>query len=156
MRFRLVLLLLLPCAAIAEDTKPSIAQLSWLTGCWQSEGTTRVVREQWMPPAADLMLGMSRIVVRDRAVEFEFMQIRQLESGEIVFTAKPSGQPEATFKLVKAETAEVIFENPQHDFPQRVIYRAEGTDTLTGRIEGKLRNEEKAVSFPMKRVRCEE
>ena len=102
------------------------------------------------------MLGISRTVADGKTVEFEFMQIRQEASGEIRFIAKPSGQPETTFKLIKGSAREVIFENPQHDFPQRVIYRLQSDGSLVGRIEGVSKGKEKAVDFPMSRERCDE
>ncbi len=95
------------------------------------------------------MLGISRTIADGKTVEFEFMQIRQETNGEILFIAKPSGQPEATFKLIKGSDREVIFENPQHDFPQRVIYRLQSDGSLLGRIEGVSKGKEKAVDFPM-------
>lgn len=102
------------------------------------------------------MLGISRTVAEGKTVEFEFMQIREDASGEILFIAKPSGQPEATFKLIKGSAREVIFENPQHDFPQRVIYRLQSDGSLLGRIEGVSKGKEKSVDFPMSRARCDE
>lgn len=102
------------------------------------------------------MLGISRTIAEGKTVEFEFMQIRQETGGNILFIAKPSGQPETTFKLVKGSAREVIFENPQHDFPQRVIYRLESADSLVGRIEGVSKGKERSVDFPMSRARCDE
>ncbi len=102
------------------------------------------------------MLGISRTVADGKTVEFEFMQIREETNGEILFIAKPSGQPEATFKLIKGSAREVIFENPQHDFPQRVIYRLQDDGSLLGRIEGVSKGKEKSVDFPMNRARCDE
>ena len=102
------------------------------------------------------MLGISRTVADGKTIEFEFMQIRQEASGNIVFIAKPSGQPEATFKLIKGSATEVVFENPQHDFPQRVIYRLQGEGSLLGRIEGVSKAKEKAADFPMTRASCDE
>ena len=102
------------------------------------------------------MLGISRTVADGKTVEFEFMQIREEANGEICFIAKPSGQPEATFKLIKGNAREVIFENPQHDFPQRIIYRLQIDGSLVGRIEGVSKGKEKAFDFPMSRVRCDE
>ena len=102
------------------------------------------------------MLGISRTVADGKTVEFEFIQIRQEASGAILFIAKPSGQPAATFKLIKGSTREVVFENPQHDFPQRVIYRLQNDGSLLGRIEGTSKGKEKAVDFPMTRARCDE
>ena len=83
-------------------------------------------------------------------------RFEQEANGEIRFIAKPSGQPETTFKLIKGSAREVIFENPQHDFPQRVIYRLQSDGSLVGRIEGVSKGKEKAVDFPMSRERCDE
>ena len=102
------------------------------------------------------MLGLGRTVAEGKTVEFEFMQIRQEANGSIFFIAKPSGQPEATFRLIRGSDREVIFENPQHDFPQRVIYRLQSDGSLLGRIEGVSRGKETAVDFPMSRERCDE
>jgi hypothetical protein len=102
------------------------------------------------------MLGISRTVADGKTVEFEFTRIHQEPSGEIFFTAKPSGQPEATFKMIKGSANEVIFENPQHDFPQRVIYRLQSDGSLLGRIEGASKGKERSVDFPMIRTRCQD
>jgi len=91
------------------------------------------------------MFGISRTVADGKTMEFEFMQIRQEPGGGILFIAKPSGQPEATFKLIKGGDREVIFENPQHDFPQRVIYRLQSDGSLLGRIEGVSKGKEKSA-----------
>ena len=50
---------------------------------------------------------------------------------------------------------EVIFENPDHDFPQRVIYRLISDEDLLGRIEGMIDGKERAVDFPLKNIDCE-
>lgn len=101
------------------------------------------------------MLGMSRTIAGDKTLEFEFMQIRQEDGGDIFFIASPSGQKETRFKLIKTSAREVVFENPTHDFPHRVIYRSESEDVLLGRIEGTNKGKEKAVDFPMKRALCD-
>ena len=109
-----------------------------------------------MKPGGRTMLGMSRTIAGDRTVEFEFMRIQQEEGGAVYLMAIPSGQREARFKLTKVSAKEVVFENPAHDFPQRVIYRFDGKDSLNGRIEGTSKGKEKALDLPMKRVPCDE
>ena len=101
------------------------------------------------------MLGVSHTVADGKTVEFEFMQIREEANGQIRFIARPSGQPETTFQLIKGSAREVIFENPQHDFPQRVIYRLESDGSLVGRIEGISKGKEKSIDFPMSREQCD-
>jgi hypothetical protein len=149
-------LLLSVTLALAQEPAFTINELAWLKGCWTSNRNDRTITEHWLKPAGGTMLGISRTVADGKTVEFEFMQIRQETNGEIRFIAKPSGQPEATFKLIKGGAREVIFENPQHDFPQRVIYRLQSDGSLLGRIEGVSKGKEKAIDFPMSRERCDE
>ena len=99
------------------------------------------------------MLGMSRTVVGDKATEFEFLQIRQ-QGPDVFYVAKPSGQAEASFKLIRHSDREAIFENSQHDFPQRIIYRLQHDGGLAARIEGKMNGADSGIDFPMKRVAC--
>jgi len=134
----------------------SIAELAWLKGCWSSEGKERQTTEQWLKPGGENMLGVSRTIARGKTVEFEFMQIWEEENGEIFFIAQPSGQKQTRFKLSTIGSREVVFENPTHDFPQRVIYRLVEDGSLLGRIEGVIQGKKKTVDFPMKRISCDE
>lgn len=146
--------LLLAVFVSAQDQKPALDDFAWLAGCWERSGKGREVVEQWMKPAGDLMLGMSRTVVNGRAGEFEFLQIRERADG-IFYIAIPSGQKETAFKLVKHAAREAVFENPEHDFPQRIIYRLEKDGALAARIEGMVQGELKAVDFPYQRAKCD-
>ena len=147
----LLLMLLVHVAAHATDEE--LAKLSWLAGCWKGEAGEPGSIEQWMSPAGGTMLGMSRTVKQGRTIEFEFMQIRTTDDGSLVFIARPSGQTEATFRLLRLSETEVVFENPQHDFPQRIAYRY-GGGRLRARIEGKRDGGIRAIEFPMTRVSC--
>jgi hypothetical protein len=150
------LFLLLPGSSFAQEKTFTINDLAWLKGCWSLNRNGRETTEHWLKPAGGTMLGISRTVADGKTVEFEFTQIRQEPNGDIFFIAKPSSQPEATFKMTKSSAHEVIFENPQHDFPQRVIYRLQCDGSLLGRIEGVSKGKEKAVDFPMTRARCDD
>lgn len=156
LRITLLCLLLSFGLVLAQEKPFTINDLAWLKGCWRLSRNGRETTEHWMKPAGGTMLGISRTVADGKTVEFEFTQIRQDTSGEILFIAKPSGQPEAIFKMIKGNANEVIFENPQHDFPQRVIYRLQGDGSLLGRIEGVSKGKEKSVDFPMARARCDD
>ena len=133
----------------------SIADLDWLAGCWSSVGGEAGSGEQWMPPAGGTLLGVSRTVKNGRTVAHEFMQIREVEPGKIAFIAHPSGQSEASFPLARAGEREVVFENPAHDFPQRVLYKLDGEGVLRASIEGLSKGQPKTIEFPMKKVDCE-
>lgn len=83
------------------------------------------------------------------------MQLRVGQDGKLNFIAAPSGQKETVFAAVSQTNAEVIFENPNHDFPQRVIYSQQTTDRLVARIEGTQSGTLRSVEFPMRRTECD-
>jgi hypothetical protein len=133
----------------------SLEELAWLSGCWRSDDGKRQITEQWTKLAGNMLLGMSHTVVDGKTRAFEFIRIVQEENGDIFLVAAPSGQAKARFKLARVADNEARFENPAHDFPQRIIYRRDG-DSLTGRIEGTSKGKDRAVDFPLKRVSCDD
>jgi hypothetical protein len=144
--------------AIVAQVAPSemsvrIDRVAWLHGCWEQVGAQRIVEEQWMAPRAGSMLGMGRTVRDGTLLEYESVTIRE-DAGGLVYEARPSGQPPASFRMKTLSSDAVVFENPQHDFPQRVGYRRDGADQITGWIEGTSNGRARRTEFPYRRARC--
>jgi Domain of unknown function (DUF6265) len=131
-----------------------IDQLAWMSGCWTASNAEPGSIEYWSSPQGGVMLGASKTVKGGKTVAHEFIQIRTLDSGKLAFIAKPSGQSEATFTLVSVSTNEIVFENPQHDFPQRISYRLVKAGELLARIEGTRNGKQRAIDYPMSKVPC--
>ena len=142
---------MIPVAALPG----AIDDLAWLSGCWMSSNQEPGSAEHWMLPAGGTMIGMNRTVRGGKTVAFEFMRIVEQEDGGLEFIASPSGQNTTGFTMTNVSNREVIFENPDHDFPQRIIYRLVSDEELLGRIEGRIDGIERAADFPMKKVDCE-
>lgn len=158
---RLLVAAMLPAILCAADPKPAapvtaavaINQLSWLAGHWRMEKGGRVVEEQWMAPAAGVMLGMSRTISRGKVIEHEFLQIREGPGGALYYVALPSGQKEAAFQVKTLSATEAVFENLQHDFPQRISYALQADGSLLAAIEGPGKDGQvRRIEFPFKRT----
>lgn len=149
-----LLLLLSPGPAHAQaPAPPSLDAVSWMAGCWSFTAGDRTVDEQWMRPAAGVMLGMSRARRGERLTSLEFSLLR-IDSGRLVYEARPEGQAGAVFPLISATAGEAVFENTAHDFPQRIIYRRDGSHGLKARIEGPGPAGVRGVDYPFARVAC--
>jgi len=109
-----------------------------------------------MPPAGGTMFAVSRIVQDGRTVAFEYLRIAETDTHSLTLFASPSRQQPAQFDLTSLTKTEVVFENPEHDFPQRIIYRLSDEDHLLGRVEGQSDGQLVAIDFPMTRVDCED
>jgi hypothetical protein len=126
--------------------------LGWLAGCWEMRRGPRVTLEMWMPPAGNLMLGASRTLNNGAVREFEQLRL-EWRDDRLVYTALPSGQSEASFTSATKPEGGFAVENLTHDYPQRVIYKGRGSDSLVARIEAG--DGSKGVEFPMRRVSCD-
>ena len=146
-------LLVFPSSPRAQDS--DLASLSWLAGCWASESGETGSGEQWTPLAGGTMLGLGRTIKDGKTVEYEFLQIRKNTEGKVVYVALPSRQKETTFTATSVAESSVTFENPQHDFPQSIVYRLLPGNRLVVRIEGKQDGHVRGVDFPMRRVPCD-
>lgn len=143
-----------PIMAAAQVPPSPIDRLAWLAGCWAAERGETGSGELWTTPAGGTMFGIGRTVRGGRTAEHEFMEIRAGADGTLVFIALPSGQRETTFTLAQQGEREVMFENPQHDFPTRVAYRLQPDDRLIARIEGVREGQPRGIDFTFKRMSC--
>lgn len=153
-RTAFVALAVLAIGLVAE-AQPEIEKIAWLAGCWKSENAEPGSGEHWMPLAGGTMFGMSRTVRQGKTVEFEFVELRYLPDGKLAYIAHPSGQQTTAFPLLRISDSEVVFENPEHDFPQRIAYAREGESKLRARIEGVRNGALRVIEFPLSRVPCD-
>jgi hypothetical protein len=151
--FAAALLLAVHFGAAAQAV--GIQSMAWLQGCWKIDTPERVVEEQWGSPRAGSMLGSSRTVRGNKLVAHEFVLLR--ERGEqFAYEVQPSGQAPTVFLSVTLGESSVVFENLQHDFPQRVAYERRGNELLAW-IEGPRPGQPgqmRRIEYPYRRVAC--
>jgi hypothetical protein len=139
-----------PAAARAQSR---VDDLRWLAGCWERRTPTSVIEEHWSTPAAGTLLMFGRTRRGDQLVEYEFVRI-YARGDTLVYDAHPSGQAPAEFRALPPVDSSVTFENQAHDFPQRVVYRRHGADSLVARVEGTRNGQLRGVDFRYGRVAC--
>ena len=121
----------------SNQAKPPLDSLSWMTGSWSGTSRGIEMEEHWTTAKGGSMIGIHRDVAKGRTVSFEFLRIEQ-QGDQIVYLSMPNGRSPATpFPLKEVSGTRVVFENPAHDFPQRIIYWKDGND-LRARIEGAM------------------
>jgi hypothetical protein len=64
--------------------------------------------------------------------------VRETADGRLAYEVSPSGRAPTVFTSISLDDGGVVFENLQHDFPQRVAYQRKGEDLLAW-IEGRRR-----------------
>jgi hypothetical protein len=142
---------LVPAAISAQALHAPLP--AWMAGCWERRSGVHLVEEHWLAPRGGTMLGVGRTTRDDTLVEYEHTRIH-VRGDTLVFAASPSAQAPAEFRALRPSGDEVRFENLAHDFPQRLIYRRVGTDSLFARVEGMRGGQMRGFDFPYGRVSC--
>lgn len=125
-------ILLLVGVALAAE--PSLMDLAFLAGHWRSDDGA--AEEVWTTPTPTVMVGAGRVTLASRKVSTEALRI-EADAGGIRYVASPTGQATTAFALTSLEGAKVVFENPAHDFPQRITYWVPAPGRLSARVEAR-------------------
>ncbi|HFT6991966.1 TPA: DUF6265 family protein [Stenotrophomonas maltophilia] len=141
----------LALASGAANAAP--AEFDWLAGHWCGGTEERRLDEVWLPEAGGALLGMSRTLSRGSMESFEYMRL--VPAGKAAgFHVQPNGVAPTTFVIAEHGENWVVFENPQHDFPNRIEYRRDGA-SLKASISG-LGDDGKILRIPFDYRRCGE
>jgi hypothetical protein len=128
-----------------------VAKLGWMAGHWVQKTEKEEVQESWLGPRGNTMVATNLTMTAGRGPSFEFLRIG-VKDGKIVYFAMPGGRPVTEFPLQTMTDSSVVFENPSHDYPTRIIYRKDG-DALIARVEGKRRGVDASEEWRLMRMR---
>ena len=152
------LTILAGCATSRAEVKtlaadePALTHLNWLTGSWASDADGTRSEEHWTQASAGTMFGVNRTMRGGKTVFFEFLRIEARPDG-VYYIAAPLGRhPPVEFRLTDAGPDKVTFENPQHDYPQRISYWME-EGMLHATAEGESRGTLRSEVFQWQRAR---
>jgi hypothetical protein len=125
---------------IGEVSGP-LAHLAWLAGGWRSEEGSRTVEEWWTAPAGGTMFGTNHTYRADTTIAFERLRIEARGDRSVLFAQPDPELPPIAFSEVERTTDRIAFENPDHDYPQRIEYWMAEDGSLHGRISGTITQE---------------
>lgn len=148
-RFRTLLVsvpLLVACAAIAQPSMPPVG----LHGEWEGEVNGARYVEQWTC-ANGVCDGKATSYRGDQVAMEETTRIMEF-AGQWILLVAVDRQPTIAFKCIHATATTWVFENAEHDFPQRISYTVAG-DVLDAHIVGPGKESEVRMDFHLKRVK---
>lgn len=148
----------------ASATSP-LDQFAWLRGCWAGKVERREFIESWLPARGGMMVGVGHTVLQERkkrggeqkTSEFQYLRLEERADG-LYYVAIESGTKETAFKFTsvgeqlgrKAYT----FVNPADAFPQKIVYLRGSEGWLYAQVAGKIGDNPKEVTYPMRHVDC--
>jgi hypothetical protein len=136
--------------ACSSGPDPAAAgRLAFMVGCWEStDAAGKTNREVWSLPSGGIMFGWATTITPGQPTFFEQTRI-DLRDTAANYVASPNGDRPVIFQEARQAPAvdrkgnplpatSITFENAQHDYPQRITYRAEkkGLSAAISRLDG--------------------
>lgn len=100
---------------------PRIQDLGWLEGDWVECDGERQTWERWRMLHGSELVGRGTLESAGQEMTAEDLHITR-RGGVMIYEANPQRSP-VEFTLVRLTTHDAVFENPDHDHPQRIAYR---------------------------------
>lgn len=147
-----VLLLVIINSSLAQQTAFSAREfkpLHALTGLWKMDTPRGTIYEEWQAGSDEQLSGRSYKIKNNDTLVLENVII-SLQGNAIFYTPvvhDQNNQQPVPFKLISCNNNRYVFENKQHDFPQRVIYELVSTTEVRARIEGSKGGKEMSSDF---------
>lgn len=132
-----------------------LEQASWLLGNWQNISPQGSSTEIWTKENDSVYTGKSWFIKRTDTVSSESIRMIQTSEGMFympVVKNQNNGEP-VKFTLTSSTGRQLVFENPAHDFPQKITYTLINSDSLVAEISGSINGKENAEQFAMSRVK---
>jgi|SRR6185436_19767809 len=148
--FKVLYLFFIVCASSCT----ALAQwnLKLFEGTWQMKDEQGgIMYEEWHKISDSLYKGENYSIANDKKQVFETVLLKFV-GGKLCYAPTVKDQNEAkevlfTLKETSDNGKQFIFENLEHDFPQRIIYHFKNESTLDARIEGVVEGKERSSDF---------
>lgn len=131
----------------------ALQRTAWILGEWDSSSDQGVFSENWTKQSDSVMEARSSFIKDADTLFTETIQMVQ-RGQDVFYIAATPAQNEGkgiAFKLVSSSDTQLVFENPEHDFPQRIVYKRIGTDSLVAEVSGPRQGQTHTEVFAMKR-----
>ena len=151
-----ILIALLLCSIVYAHAPGSFEPLYALSGgTWQMKTKKGYICERWKKISDNELHSQGFKVTGTDTILQEKVRLVQKSDGiyYIPTVIDQNKGEEVSFKLISFVDKEYIFSNPDHDFPQRVIYHLVSQDSIHAWVDGQYKGKYVKQDFYYKRVK---
>jgi hypothetical protein len=136
-----------------QNDRKIFEKLYALQGTWKMENSKGILYESWHRIQDTLMQGGSYKVNNHDTTFFERVALKY-SNGKVFYVplVEENNMEPVSFTLTSNNNNSFVFENPQHDFPKRIIYEIIAPDSLHAYIDDGVNNPSKRKDYFYKKV----
>lgn len=136
---------------VANKEYNKLKKAEWFLGNWENVSEEASLTEKWIVKNDSTYYAETYYIGNGDTLFSEKVDLVQIGS-ELFFIPTVTNQNDnkgVEFRLTAFADDELIFENPEHDFPKKITYKLIDKDSIFAQISG----DGKVQDFPFRRVR---
>ncbi len=136
-----------------ESKENKLKTMDWLVGNWENKSEFGDMQENWEKVNDSVYNGYSYFIKGKDTLHSETIALQQKED-QVLYVPTVKGQNNdqpVVFLLTKQTPKQLVFENPNHDYPKKIVYNQITSDSLVAVISGTQQGKASSDSFPMKK-----
>lgn len=152
----LALLTLITFSSCKKESKQEpheIDKADWLIGNWEHKSEFGNLSENWEKLNDSTFTGTSYFIKGKDTLHHEVIALSEVDES-LVYNATVHGQNNdlpVLFKLTSGTASQLVFENPKHDFPQKISYKKITADSIVAEISGMQQGKPASEAYAMTR-----
>ena len=149
----LLLVVVASCQNKSEKKFDKLEKMNWLIGSWEQKLPDGTISESWTKENDSTFSGKSFFIKDKDTVHSESIVLIQKKE-DLLYIPTVIGQNNdeaVTFTLSSDIDNTFSFENPTHDYPQKITYKKISETNLLATISGKQLGKDSQENYPMKK-----
>jgi hypothetical protein len=133
-----------------------LEKANWMLGEWEKTDSLGTLREIWERLDDSTFIGLSYYIQNEKDT-LHNEQVELMQNGDhLIYTATIKGENNDSpipFQMTKDEDSLLVFENPKHEYPQKIQYKLIKNRSIVATISGKQNGKNSAENYPMNKVK---
>ncbi|MCG9792541.1 DUF6265 family protein [Flavobacterium algicola] len=148
-------LLLLSCEKSSESKYELLQSSEWILGKWEYKNTDGILTENWTKINDSVYKGTSYFVKGKDTIHKEAIVLNQIGESLTYKTVIKGQNADLPILFLAKETVEnqLVFENLNNDYPQKIKYTKGNPSQITTEITGKQFEKTTTEKYNLKKVK---
>ena len=140
----------LPATSSAPASQ--IADLAFLAGDWEGPMWGGVFHAYYCTPEGGRVMSYNTLR-KDGQITYHEFEVFEPDGDKVIFRPFPAGKPAVPLTLVECDrqARKAVFENPQKDYPTRIVYHRVADDRLVITLSDPHGDSNKTETFNLQR-----
>lgn len=133
-----------------------LEKANYLLGNWEFKNENGTLQEIWTSKNDSTFAGQSYFINKKDTIHNETIDLVE-NNGILQYVATIKGENQnlpTTFNFTETKENELVFENPKHDYPSKILYRLKDSSKLEITISGKQLGKTSSENFKMVKVKA--